>query len=74
MSQPSPSHQEQQPNADLIQEQKVPLEKVNAQEGAHEETKFKKKHLITIRPIYTPMTNVTSMSKWYTHDQFTTEN
>jgi hypothetical protein len=52
---------------DPIHEQ-VPPEEVHAQEGARKEPEVWKKHPITIRPIYTPMKDVTSTAKWYAHD------
>jgi len=38
------------------------------------EWELRKKHPIHIRPVYTPMKDVTSASKWYAHDQFKPEN
>jgi hypothetical protein len=64
---PSLPHKEQGPDMDPIHEQ-VPPEEVHAQEGARKELEVRQKHLITIRPIYTPMKDITSMAKWYTHD------
>ena len=35
---------------------------------------LQKKHPITMRPIYVPMKDVSSVHKWYSHDQFKPEN
>ena len=38
------------------------------------EWELQKKHPITIRPVYVPMKDVSSVHKWYSHDQFKPEN
>jgi len=38
------------------------------------EWELRKKHPITIRPIYVPMKDVSLVHKWYAHDQFKSEN
>ena len=38
------------------------------------EWELRKKHQITIRPIYVLMKDVSSVHKWYSHDQFKPEN
>ena len=61
----SRSSQQAQP----IYEQRLPPEEDDAQKDKDMlEWKLKKKHPITIRPIYVPMKDVTSMHKWYAHD------
>jgi hypothetical protein len=60
--------------AQLIHEQQVPLEEVQAQEGAGKEPEIQKKHPIHIRPMYVLMQDVTTTSKWYAHDQFKSDN
>ena len=81
--QPSPAHTEQVYNeipqssqqAQPIHEQRVPPEEGDAQEDEDvPEWELLKKHPITIRPVYVPIKDVSSMSKWYSHDQFKLEN
>ena len=65
------SSQQAQP----IHEQRVPPEEGDAQEDEDvSEWELQKKHPITIRPIYVPIKDVLSVSKWYSHDQFKPEN
>ena len=52
----------------------MPPEEVHAQEAASEELEIRKKHPITIRPIYVLMKDISSVHKWYAHDQFNPEN
>ena len=52
----------------------MPPEEVHAQEAASEELEIRKKHPITLRPIYVTIKDVSSVHKWYTHDQFKPEN
>jgi len=52
----------------------VPLEEVHAQEGAHKEQKIWQRIPITIRPCYTLIKDISSMCKWYAHDQFKSRN
>jgi hypothetical protein len=51
---------------DLIHEQQ--------EEGALKELEIRQNYPITIRPIYTPIKDVTSTCKWYSYDQFKPEN
>ena len=61
--------------AQLIHEQRVPPEEGDAQEDEDTpEWELRKKHPITIRPIYVPLKDVLSVSKLYSHDQFKPEN
>ena len=69
MSQPSLPRKEQGPPSEH-----VPLEEVHAQEGARKEPEIWQQIPIAIRPIYTPIKDITSMCKWYAHDQFKPEN
>ena len=65
------SSQQAQP----IHEQIVPPEEGDAQEDEDvSEWELQKKHPITIRLIYVPMKDVSSVHKWYAHDQFKPEN
>ena len=83
MPQPSPAHTEQvhheipqsSQQAQPIHEQRVPPEEGDAQEDEDvPEWELRKKHPITIRPVYVPIKDVSSVSKWYSHDQFKPEN
>ena len=38
------------------------------------EWELQKKHPITIRPVYVLIKDVSSVSKWYSHDQFKPKN
>ena len=60
--------------AQSIHEQWVPLEEGDAQDKDVPEWELRKKHPITIRPIYVLMKDVSSVHKWYAHDQFKPEN
>ena len=64
------SSQQAQP----IHEQRVPTEEGDAQEDDVPEWELRKKHPITIRSVYVSMKDVSSVSKWYSHDQFKHEN
>ena len=65
------SSQQAQP----IHEQRVPPEEGDAQEDKDmPEWVHRRKHPITIRPIYVPIKDVSSVHKWYAHDQFKPEN
>jgi hypothetical protein len=52
----------------------VPPKEVHAQKGARKEPEIWQQIPITIRPIHTSIKDVTSMCKWYDHDQFKPEN
>ena len=53
----------------------MPPKEGNAQEDdVVPEWELRKKHPITIRPIYVLMKDVSSVHKWYAHDQFKREN
>jgi transcriptional antiterminator len=52
----------------------MPLEEVYAQEGTRKEPEIQQQIPITIRTIYTSIKDVTSMCKWYAHDQFKPKN
>jgi hypothetical protein len=53
----------------------VPPEEGDAQEDEDvPEWELRKKHPIKVRPIYVPMRDVSSVHKWYVHDQFKLEN
>ena len=53
----------------------MPPKEGDAQEDEHvPEWELRKKHPITIRPIYVPLKDVSSVHKWYAHDQFKPEN
>jgi hypothetical protein len=69
MSLPSPPHKEQGPPSEHM-----PLEEVYAQEGTRKEPEIQQQIPITIRTIYTSIKDVTSMCKWYAHDQFKPKN
>jgi hypothetical protein len=71
---PSPPRKEQGPDTNLIHEQQGPPEEVHEQEGWDKEPLIRKLHPITIRPMFMSMRDVSSMSKWYAHDQFKAEN
>jgi hypothetical protein len=71
---PSLPRKEQGPDTDLIHEQQGPPEEVHEQEGWDKEPLIQKLHPITIRPMFMSMRDVSSMSKWYAHDQFKAEN
>ena len=65
------SSQQAQP----IHEQRVPPEEGDAQEDEDvPEWELRKKHPITIRPVYVLIKDVSSVSKWFPHDQFKPEN
>ena len=65
------SSQQAQP----IHEQQVPPEEGDAQEDEDvPEWELQKKIPINIRPVYVLMKDVSSVSKWYSHDQFKPEN
>ena len=81
--QPSPARTEQvhdempqsSQQAQPIHEQIVPPKEGDAQEDEDmPEWELRKKHPITIRPVYVLMKDVSSVSKWYSHDQFKPEN
>ena len=81
--QPSLAHTEQvhdempqsSQQAQPIHEQRVPPEEGGAQEDQDvPEWELRKKHPITIRPIYVLMKDVSSVLKWYAHDQFKPKN
>ena len=74
MPRPSLPRKEQEPNTDSIHEQQGPPEEVHAQDGWDKEPKIQILHPITIRPILKLMRDVTSMAKWYAHDQFKPKN
>ena len=83
MPQPSPARTEQvhdempqsSQQAQPIHEQRVPPEEGDAQEDEDmPKWELRKKHPITIRPIYVSMKDVSSVHKWYAHDQFKPEN
>ena len=80
---PSPAHTEQvhdempqfSQQTQPIHEQRVPPEEGDAQEDEDvPEWVLQKKHPITIKSIYVPMKDVSSVHKWYAHDQFKPEN
>jgi hypothetical protein len=53
----------------------VPPKEGDAQEDEDvPEWELQKKHPIKVRPIYVPMRDVSSVHKWYDHDQFKPEN
>ena len=53
----------------------MPLEEGDAQEDEDvPEWELRKKHPITIRPVYVLMKDISSVHKWYSHDQFKPEN
>ena len=81
--QPSPARKEQvhdempqsSQQAQPIHEQRVPPEEGDAQKDEDvPEWELQKKHPITIRLIYVSMKDVSSVHKWYSHDQFKPEN
>jgi hypothetical protein len=74
MPQPSLPHKEQGPNTNPIHEQQGPSEEVHAREGWDKEPEIQKLQPITIRPIFKSMRDITSMAKWYAHDQFKSKN
>jgi len=83
MPQPSPARTEQvhhkmpqsSQQAQPIHEQRVPPEEGDAQEDEDvPEWELRKKIPIHIRPVYVPIKDVSSVSKWYSHDQFKPEN
>ena len=47
---------------------------MHAQEGWEKEPEIRKLQPINIRPIYVLMKDVSSVHKWYSHDQFKPEN
>jgi hypothetical protein len=53
----------------------VPPEEGDAQEDEDVlEWELRKKHPITVRPIYVPMKDVSSVHTWYAHDEFKPKN
>jgi hypothetical protein len=53
----------------------VPPDEGDAQEDEDvPEWEIRKKHPIKVRPIYVSMRDVSSVHKWYAHDQFKSEN
>ena len=83
MPQPSPArtgqvhHEMPQSSqqAQPIHEQRVPPEEGDAQEDEDvPEWELRKKIPINIRPVYVPIKDVSSVSKWYSHDQFKPKN
>jgi hypothetical protein len=53
----------------------VPPEEAAVQEDADVPAwELRKKHPTTIRPVYVLIKDVSSVSKWYSHDQFKPEN
>ena len=53
----------------------MPPEEGDAQEDEDvPEWELRKKILINIRLVYVPIKDVSSVSKWYSHDQFKPEN
>ena len=53
----------------------MPPEEGDAQEDKDvPEWELRKKIPINIRPVYVPVKDVSSVSKWYSHDQFKPEN
>ena len=50
------------------------LKKVMQEDEDVPEWELQKKHPITIRPVYVPIKDVSSVSKWFSHDQFKPKN
>jgi hypothetical protein len=68
------AHKEQEPLQETSREEQMPTREHHAEEDGWKEAEIRKKHPIHVRPIFVPMKDVTSMTKWYAHDQFKPEN